>query len=508
MTCLMNKEEIKPTNEKYYQMKSIIIKYILILFILINGSMAMGQLPMSLYYLKNVPQSNMLNPAKDPRPNFFIGVPMVNFLTSYQSDMPLVDFIQVGSDGIPYVPLNENYDFDKLYNQIGDGVNFQINQNIVPLMFGWRFKKGYFTFSFSEKINMSYGLPKGFFSLIDEGSPVGSTTSLEGLSIENYVYHEFSFGYSREINDKLSVAARVKPMFGVAAVKTEFDELNITTTQNSDNQIVKTINANAHILASIPGVKDENITYDEDGLPSDVEIDDFETDFVIDNALSFSNPGVAIDLGATYDLDLRWSFSAALNNIGSIKWKDNLQTLSFQGGYDYAGVIINDDNIDNEQQISEDNIDSLLAGIDITHGKRTFKSGPNPTLYVGAEYNVNHVFSLGFLSRSIFQKDFFRQDFDLSANLNLYHRLSTSVDYNIDIKGNSFVGFGMASFIGPLQIYLMVDKIPVFYRNYVIDGSEIPIPGNLQNATFMFGMNFVFGAKGFRDKPMLSLKNR
>ncbi len=70
------------------------------------------------------------------------------------------------------------------------------------------------------------------------------------------------------------------------------------------------------------------------------------------------------------------------------------------------------------------------------------------------------------------------------------------------------MGFGLSSFIGPLQLYVIVDKIPLYYRNYKIDGNDIPIFGDMKSTSVMFGLNLVFGAKGFKDKPMLTLRNR
>ncbi len=491
----------QPNSNLVINMKSILLKYIFIISLFCGSVSMLGQAPMSLYYLKNTPQSVLINPAKEPRPNFFIGIPMVNSLASFQSDIPLVDFIQLNSDGIPLSPLNDGYDYSKLYNKIGDGINLRMDQQIIPLMFGFRTRNGYFTFSFSEKVSMNYGLPKGFFVLLENGTPDNTTISLNGLNIENAIYHEFAFSYSRSINDKLTVAARIKPLFGVAASKTDFTDFTIHTSRTSYDLV-----ANADIMTSIPGV--EEIEYDEDGVPSDIEMQDVDSDYFLNNALSFTNPGIAFDFGAVYELDDKWSFSAALNDLGAIKWKDNLNSLSARGSYSYQGALIDTSVIDNGSKISEDIVDSLLAGVNITHDPLSFRTGLSPVLYMGAEYNVNHVFSLGFLSRSIFHKDFFRQDFNVSANLNLYHRLATSVNYNVDIRGKSHVGFGLSSFIGPLQIYMMVDKIPLYYRNYTIDGNDIPIFGDMQSASVMFGMNLVFGSKGFKDKPMLSLRDR
>lgn len=468
------------------------LKYILVSIILLNIANAKGQVPMSMYYLKNTPQSILLNPAKEPRPNFFIGIPLLNGGLSINSDMPLTDLIQVNSAGNAFIPSDSEYDYDKLYDLIGDGVNLSGQQHITPLMFGFRFKKGYFTFSISEKLSMNYGMPKGFFTLLQENLPDNANISLNGLNFQNAAYHEFAFSYSRNINEKLSVAARFKKLYGIAATKTEFSNFNIQSS-GSLYEIV----ADADILTSVPGM---TIEYDENGLPTDTEDDDSGSYF------SFKNPGFGIDLGAVYDFNERWSFSAALNDIGAIKWNDNLNTISAHGSYDYDDAV--GDFSGMEDGNSEAILDSLLSGIGVEHDPMSFKTKLNTSLYLGAEYNVNHVFSLGFLSRSVFQKDFFRQDFNVSANLNLYHRLATSVNYNLSLQGGSNIGLGVSSFIGPLQLFVMMDNIALSSEKYNIDGDEITTFGDMQNASFMFGVNLVFGAKGFKDKTMLNLKNR
>jgi hypothetical protein len=152
------------------------------------------------------------------------------------------------------------------------------------------------------------------------------------------------------------------------------------------------------------------------------------------------------------------------------------------------------------------------VAINLTHDEKDFRTAMSPKIYVGVRYKFNHYFSMGLLSRTVFSRYITRQDFNISANLNLYHILTTSVNYTMSINGISSLGTGIALRFGPLQIYTAMDYIPYKISkdvtfadaSYPDNSTRIPVmPDKLSNFNIMIGINLLFGANGYHDKPMI-----
>jgi hypothetical protein len=220
---------------------------------------------------------------------------------------------------------------------------------------------------------------------------------------------------------------------------------------------------------------------------------------------SFKNPGIALDMGAVYALNDQWEFSAALNNLGFIKWTEDLNSLSFNGTYSFKGLEVDGSNKDDMDKAVEAIGDSLKTVIEYGVGQEKFSMTLVPGLYMGASYNLNHAVSLGFLSRSKFQKKNFRQDFNLSANVQPYSFVAFNLNYSLRVNGGNGLGTGVSFLMGPLQLYLLADYIPMQYATVNMEGDEFLMFPNQKELSLRFGLNFIFGRHGFRNKPSLSL---
>jgi len=228
---------------------------------------------------------------------------------------------------------------------------------------------------------------------------------------------------------------------------------------------------------------------------------------------NFENPGFAFDIGAVYDYGDQWTFSAALNDVGMIKWKGSLNSFTSNGDFGFGGLPLAFNEIlgnsEDTTGILSEIVDSIRNSVQMEHGEESFTTTTTPKLYLGAKYNINHVIGVGFVSKSTFYKQNTKQEFGLSANFNLYHFLTAHLSYNLALKGNNSLGLGLGLRGGPLQFYFIADYVPYSFRNYSIqmeEGTEpvkIPGPANLKNLSFMMGLNLLFGANGFRDEPMI-----
>ncbi len=484
-------------------------KFILVLIGIINVTYSVhAQNPLSLYYLENVPQTVTINPAMIPRATSFFGVPFLSSVYSgVNTDLLGSDMVQE-YNGSMVTLLQAGFDYGPLYKRIGKAANLSLYQTVAPLVFGFSGKRGYFVFTWSEKATASMAIPKDVFSILDQGMPDGAEFDFSPFAVNANYYRELSFGYSYKFMNKLRVGIHAKVLQGLAAIKTDIKTFDLNTGKD-----MWQMKADGTLYMSAP----IEIYSDESGVPD--SIGEFDTDIksLIDKGLlNFSNPGFGIDIGAVYELNEAWTFSASVNDLGFIHWGGDLNSFNVNGEYDFVGLEVNNDNLDDISTAVDDLMDTLKNAIDLTHGHESFNTELGPEVYLGAKYNVNHYLGFGALSRTAFYKNDFHQEFNTSVNLNLYHVLSTTLNYTFAINGANTIGFGLALRGGPLQFYLASDYLPYAYKNYTLEftsensnGSTsvneytVPGPNKIDNFNLMFGVNIILGANGWRDEPMI-----
>ena len=451
-----------------------------------------SQNPMALYFMETIPQISQINPAMQPRANRFYALTSVNQV--FQSNLAFKDVFQ--KSGNDWVTLDsENFNYNKLYRVLGSSSNMNQYTDVNLFSFGFRTGKGYFSFSVSERVVFQSVIPVDMFRIMDKGFPDNSHFNFSTLRQKAMAYKQISLGYSHELTNKLTIGANLKPLFGQVALSTDISHFSLYTNRQQWEII-----GNGTIYSSLP----INVTYTQGEFPDDIEEKDLkDKDYIKRYGTSFSNPGLAADLGAVYKYDGRWTFSAAINNLGFINWRRDLNNLSFKGSYLFDGVSVDASNKDNIDQAFEDILDSLKTVITYTTDHKKFVTGLTPSFYLGASYHLNHAVSLGLLSRSTFQKHNFRQDFSLSANLQPYSFVALNLNLSQRIKGNTHMGLGLSFLAGPLQFYMLTDHIPLRYSKVEVDEDNFIISERLKDVTLMVGLNLVFGRHGYRDKPLL-----
>jgi hypothetical protein len=454
-----------------------------------------AQDPMALYFMETVPQTSRINPAFQPRANGFVSLP-ASVGVDFRSGLSVKDIFQKHGDRW-YLPIERQYDYKKLYKSIGRKatmINARVEWDLLG--FGFRTGKGYVTFGVSEHVVGVSSLPSDLFKISETGFPDNTRLDFSPMRIHAMAYKQILIGYSHPINEKLTIGVNLKPLFGQVAATTKIRTFSIKTGLNEWS-----VEVEGDAYTSLPAT----MTEDEDGDLKEFEFqDDLETADYISKYAGFSNPGFAVDLGAVYAFTERLSVSAALNNLGFISWKQDLNGVSFRGQYAFKGIEYNtadDDDIDNAWEALGDSLKNVIY-FGTQHKK--FKTALTPSLYLGASYRLTPAISVGLLSRSVFWKKAFHQSFNLSLNLQPYSFVSFNIGINTQIKGNTYFGTGFSLFLGPLQFYLISDYLPIRYSTLTLDGDKIPfVPERQKEITIRTGLNLVFGKHGYVNSAML-----
>lgn len=463
-----------------------------------------AQISHTLYNQESVPQITLLNPALQPRCNFFVTIPGANIYTGISDNIRPTEFFKKNG-GKWITPLESEFSYSKLRKVYKKKMALDFNTTIGLLNVGWRTsKEGYFTVSINERISTDIALPSDLLMIADKGIPSGTNLNFKRLGINAKVYHEFGVSYTFHYDTQWDFGFRGKLISGISAIKTKNKKFDIHTSAD-----VWTVNSDVEIFTSMPLETDNAIKEDGTIAFDSLDVKDMESsdykDWLMPN---FKNPGFGVDLGASFTLDEYWRFSASVTDLGVIFWKRDLNNIKSNSQFDFDGVYVDIAKInkdeDDARDVLEDELDTLNVKLSPTLNHKKFATGLNPNIYLNAEYRLNHYLTFNFLSHTKFFPKRVNQDFNLAANVNPYKPFSASLGFTLNTQGKFSSNLGFSVRGGFLQFYTMVDYAPYRYNKYNIDGNKFTAPRNMTNLTISAGLNIIFGPHGFRDKPMIN----
>lgn len=470
------------------QIKNIFL--LTLLFLLVPKMKA--QVPTSLYFMDNLPQSSMLNPAFDPSYKFYFGMPIINGMNlNLSSDIGFDDVYKNGN-----FFWNSARDFKAFADNLPTTSFLTAEINTSALNFGFAAGEGYFHFAFNQRVDMRFGIPQDLFRLND----LSITHDLSGFEIQAKMYNEYAVGYSRTINDKLVVGGKLKYLAGIANASFSFDKFDLITTEEEWGFAI-----DGNIRTSGP----LNVQTDADGMVEDFQMDEMETisDFISTGVTNTQNPGFGIDLGAEYQVIPKLKLSASLIDLGRISWKSNASTVNYKADYRFKGLTDIVKIEDGDFVVNEDAIDALGDSIENSFSGKTipgvYSSTLSPKLFIAAEYEFTHSLSAGFISRTKFISDEVRQNFIFNANANFRHVLTLGLNYNVGVNSQSSYGGVIGLRLSPFYIYMASDILPSYKRNGVTlrSGDDDPVslpvglPKSFSAVNMQFGVNLVIGER-------------
>lgn len=480
-----------------------------LLFALISTILLVGELAaqdaQTLYYMNRVPQSTFMNPAMQPKCNFFLGLPVVS---SFQIDagnnrLSLTDVIMkhpTEDSLITFLHPDAEFNTNDFLSKIDQNNFFYEDFRTDLLSFGFRVNSWYFTFNLSEKFSSAINYPKDLMELALEGNRgfINQNADLSYLGVNSTFYREYGIGVSKEINQKLSIGVRGKVLFGHANVYSDFDGNDLTLYSSRDSIY---LNADATIYTSSPLIATQNADGDFDGFEVPGYIEDSETDSLVDLALAHNNMGLGVDIGIYFKPIDRLSLSVSLIDLGYIKWDvKDVTKLELNGNYAFKGVDVSDEigESDEDTDPFEDMLDSLENSFTVSNTAESYTTTLGTKIYVGANFAVSKKFDVGFLSRSYYLNNNLNQAFTFSANVRPINGISASLSYSIMNGAYNNIGFGLVLGGAPLQVYVISDNVSAAFWGHKTTSFNL-----------RFGVNIAFGCRQKAkkiDTPLLKSK--
>lgn len=317
------------------------------------------------FFLDNYVYSYRFNPAEQNNGGTkgFFGFGIDNIYLGAHSNLGVSNVI-FQQDGKLVTGLHESVPADKALSGLKplNKVNFNFNENLLTV--GFRSKESLISFEVNLRSDEYTSVPKDLFSLLKNGTD-DESYFINDMHFNSSNYLEAAFGYSRKI-ENLTVGGRLKALLGYYEIGINLDKAGAVS---RGGQMDVTGKGDVYMAQNILEMDD------------DLELGDF-------NSLKPAGFGMALELGATYDLD-KFHLSLGLLDLGAVSWKRNAV-----GKIDYNGTIQGDSEGDLEEYVDIHKIDNPSGTL----------CALSPVVNAGARYQVSKIFSAGATVTSRFSK--------------------------------------------------------------------------------------------------------
>ncbi|MDR1006815.1 MAG: DUF5723 family protein [Bacteroidales bacterium] len=280
-----------------------------------------------MYFMNETPQSSFINPAFGTKLGTYISLPVLPNLS--------FDFHTSGfsyHDIIHKHPLYQDslqLDIQGFHGKLRKRNSFNFSSDINLLGFGFNAGKNHFSFDLTLTIDARIGLEKSLLGFIIYGTDSEDNGIIYNEPLADAsVYLSPSVSFARQITNKLTIGARVGLLFGIADITAKDMDISMT---NQNGNIMLRSNIDILFSTAFGGLQSNSFFNDKINWYDNASSS-------LNNALK--NRGGVIDLGARYKINESMEVSAAVADIGFIKWRSNAtrihsrnpnQTIDFYG---------------------------------------------------------------------------------------------------------------------------------------------------------------------------------
>jgi len=454
----------------------------------------------TLYFMEDVPVRHYLNPSFQPTNDFYLSLPIIGFtqLGIGNNSLTIKDILyKVNGQTITF--LNPQGDINRFYRTLKSNTVIRADLETNLLSVGFRKDNVYWTFSLSEKMDGMLGLPKDVFKLTLFGTPNKFETNsfnLTTFQTDVSLYSEAALGYSRRINNKWTLGGKVKFLYGSANFSVTNNQIKL---EAGIDKWVLDANGSANLSSPIRLITDTNF-----------QSFSYKTPTTVAGWLKPSGLGTGIDVGAEYELNNKFKFSAAIIDLGFIVWTKNV--LNYQYGMDYFfnGIkqFDNTTTINTFRDVydlmnSSTLVDSLAKVLQSSKiaklTSNTYITGTTAKLNLGMEYSLlEDKLSIGLLSHTQFFKKTVTEEITTSVNARPSQWLDVSLSYSLLNGRFNTIGAGFGLQTGFIHWFFAADYLSFQNVNVTLSdvgiahlNNSISIPYNSNRLNAAVGVNLV-----------------
>lgn len=393
------------------------------------------------YFMEGSTMRGYLNPALRPDRGYVyipaLGTMSVNFNSNALTFKTL--YYPVGENGSLVSLLDKNVTWNDIEGNLRNQNTVALDVHTTILGAGFYTGRDFWTIEFGLDADGGFDIPKSFMEFVKLGSKA-TAYEMNGLMAGADIYANLAVGYSRSINEELTVGGRINFRGGIARANVNYDRLNVTL--NGERWAV---DANGNLELSLNGL---NMPLDSEGY---VDTDNM-MNRVFSQVRGFAGFGMTVDLGAEYVFLERFKFSAAILNLGFMNWNaKNTFVSRSEASYQFDGMQYSfnpdTDRWETEGSGADFDLEKLLK-FQGDYGKAVTKV--YPAFVLGAEYDIfgNNLLGAGALFTHRRNEFYKRTEGSLAVTVRPIEWFTASLSYCIgnykNIGDNFFNSFGLA----------------------------------------------------------------
>lgn len=379
-----------------------------------------------------------LNPAWLPSRGY-VNVPALGMLnaSAYTNSLGTQDVIDIFDAG------DELWGDPSFNSKLKDMNKASVSVATDLISFGFYRGKGFWSFNVGVRTDVEGRFPKGLFDFLRD-MPEGEADwnnrhfAFGGQGLALNAYAEVGVGYARALNDRLTVGGKFNFLLGAGNLKMRIDNVDISTRNLYEADGSAALAVDAYAEANMKGLEVLNNDY---GYVDDVEY----------NSFGIGGYGAGIDLGATYRLLDNLTLSAAVLDLGFIKWSKGSSIVA--ESHTDETYSAGEGNVQDfyDRVSGGDVIDFDLFGLEESGEKKARTTTLPATLVLGAEYAfLNGKLSAGLLSTTRWGQLNTLSELTLIGTYRPLRLVNVSLSYSmLQSAGKSF-GLGLK--LGPLML--------------------------------------------------------
>lgn len=434
---------------------------------LATNQMAMAQSELTLPFFNDVFQSTYLNPTAQSSFTLSIGLPGVYGQGIHNGFAPK-DLLNIENGVLSITPSGV---LNKLTHKNLFYTGFDVDVFHLKLrVYNWNYWLGV-----RQRHSASIHNPKGIFELLYYGNAhfIENPLDLSDFKANVSMFQEYTFGTSTQVNE-WTFGGRLSFLSGLANAYVNPDNLRMDI---DEDMYGVSINADGMLRSAglYSALTDSTFS--------------FNSTEIINYLTRFRNPGIALSLGATYQLDQRTTFSIAVNDLGFIHWNDEVANYRLKSnlefnGFDILGDFLTGSELDFDALLEDlgEEVEMLLPDFENPTDRYTYNRWLYPSFYLSANHQVARYTRVGVQMHGVINNKFYPSlSVGITQGVGRVFEVALLGSYNQRTMSN--VGFGFVVKPGPFQIYMVADNI----------FAPIVNPLTITNVNFRFGINLVFG---------------
>jgi len=409
------------------------MRVFLLLSFLCVFSFSLESQDISLLNLHGQLPSTYLNPGLKVDKKFNLSLAGVNVMLG--TDGPSINKItSKNSEGKRYI------DISKLDQNLEPYQNIFFNNDIHTIDVSLKIGSAMIMAGHAFRSTSNIRYPRGLVNIAAQGNAafIGQTVEIAPY-IDVNAYNEIYLGLQKSFG-KLTIGAKGKLLYGVANIQTDRANMGFSTdaeiyqlSLQTDYQIRSSALLRYNSL--------DSITVDYSG-------------FSFDN-MFYNNQGFAFDLGASYDVNEKFTVSASMIDIGKINWDFFPRKYTSKGNFSFDGVDILDLLVDSTSISIQDTLTDLLKVTEQIENYSTTLSG---TYTLGASYLWGEKLRFNVLLLHQRSNNSSRNMLSLSA-VRKISIFDLGIQYTM--TKNNYAGLGIFGKIklGPISAFASTDNI-------------------------------------------------